>query len=396
MNCQAALDSQATIEAQRWPRSTLGKVATIERSGVDAADISDGTTYVGLDNIEAGGSFVNVSTVASGQLSSSKFIFTKHHVLYGKLRPYLAKIARPDFDGVCSTDILPILPGLEIDRDYLTHFLRLPVMVQQATSRATGANLPRISPKELVNFEIPVPPLLEQRRIATVLDQAETLRAKRREALLTLDELTQAIFLDMFGHPVSNPYGIPLTRLGEVGRLDRGVSKHRPRNAPGLLGGPYPLVQTGEVANCDGYIHSYTQTYSERGLQQSRMWPAGTLCITIAANIAKTGILTFDACFPDSVVAFTSEDPATVEFVRSWLSFLQSTLEENAPKSAQRNINLATLRSLEVPLPSVKLRREFAQRAKGVERLKVSHRAHLNELDALFASLQYRAFRGEL
>ena len=156
------------------------------------------------------------------------------------------------------------------------------------------------------------------------------------------------------------------------------------------------MVQTGEVANCDGYIRSYTQTYSDRGLRQSRMWPAGTLCITIAANIAKTGILTFDACFPDSVVGFTSEDPATVEFVRSWLSFLQGSLEDNAPKSAQRNINLATLRSLEVPLPSVELRREFAQRVKGVERLKTSHRAHLAELDALFASLQDRAFRGEL
>jgi len=90
----------------------------------------------------------------------------------------------------------------------------------------------------------------------------------------------------------------------DVGTLDRGVSKYRPRNAPELLGGPYPLVQTGEVSNCDGYIRSHVSTYSESGLRQSKMWPAGTLCITIAANIAKTGILTFPSCFPDSVVGF--------------------------------------------------------------------------------------------
>ena len=390
------MNTQTEVQMQHWLRSTLGEVATIERRAVEAAEICDGTIYVGLENIETGGNFVNVSTVASGELSSNKFVFTKDHILYGKLRPYLAKIARPDFDGICSTDILPILPGSGISRDYLTQFLRLPAMIQLANSRATGANLPRVNPKELAAFEIPVPSLADQLRIATLLDKVESLRAKRREAVAQLGKLTQSIFVDMFGHPVLNPHGLPPTRLGDVGRLDRGVSKHRPRNAPDLLGGPYPLVQTGDVANCDGYIRSYVSSYSERGLKQSRMWPAGTLCITIAANIAKTGILTFDACFPDSVVGFTSEDSATVGFVRSWLSFIQRHLEDNAPKSAQRNINLAILRNLEVPLPSLELRRKFAQCVERVEQVKVSQRAHLTELDALFASLQYRAFRGEL
>lgn len=142
-----------------------------------------------------------------------------------------------------------------------------------------------------------------------------------------------------------------MQKFGEVGTLDRGISKHRPRNAPELLGGSHPLVQTGEVANCDGYIRSYTSTYSDLGLRQSKMWPAGTLCITIAANIAKTGILTFEACFPDSVVGFRADDPATVEYVRVWLSFLQKALEDSAPESAQKNINLAILRGLNIPLP---------------------------------------------
>jgi type I restriction enzyme S subunit len=126
------------------------------------------------------------------------------------------------------------------------------------------------------------------------------------------------------------------------------------------------------------------------------MWPAGTLCITIAANIAKTGILTTDACFPDSIVGFSADDAATVEFVRGWLSFLQKSLEDAAPESAQKNINLALLRNLAVPVPPIELQREFARRVRLVEKLKTAQRASLAELDALFATLQHRAFRGEL
>ena len=126
------------------------------------------------------------------------------------------------------------------------------------------------------------------------------------------------------------------------------------------------------------------------------MWPAGTLCITIAANIAKTGILKFDACFPDSIVGFRAEDSATVEFVRSWLSFLQKSLEDAAPESAQKNINLALLRNLAVPIPPISLQREFARRVSAAEELKTDQRTSQVELDALFTSLQHRAFQGEL
>jgi type I restriction enzyme S subunit len=269
-------------------------------------------------------------------------------------------------------------------------------MIELANSRAAGANLPRLSPKALAEFEIPLPPLAEQRRLAAILDHAETLRAKRRHALAQLDTLTQSLFLDLFGDPVINPRKWSIRKLADVGVLDRGISKHRPRNSPELLGGPYPLIQTGDVANCDRYIRSYDSTYSEIGLRQSRMWPAGTLCITIAANIAKTGILTFDACFPDSVVGFRPNALVTIEYVQLWLSFLQATLEANAPESAQKNINLAILRDLDIPVPPLPLQREFATQVSAVERLKASQRASLAKLDALFASLQHRAFRGEL
>jgi type I restriction enzyme S subunit len=153
------------------------------RLGVDPRDIRSGTTYVGLENIAEGGEFNGVRPVDAGELASSKFAFTSRHILYGKLRPYLRKVASPDFDGVCSTDILPLLPGKNLDRSYLKHFLRLESSVAFATSRSVGVNLPRISPTVLGTISVPVPPIDEQRRIAAILDQAEALRAKRRQGV---------------------------------------------------------------------------------------------------------------------------------------------------------------------------------------------------------------------
>ena len=287
-----------------------------------------------------------------------------------------------------------VFDGKKIDPRY--GFFACRLLKPQLESMAPATTVPIVNKSRFSELKIPVPPLEEQRRIAAILDQAETLRTQRRTALALQGSLTQSLFLDMFGDPVANPKGWPTPKFGEVGKLDRGISKHRPRNAPELLGGKHPLVQTGEVANCDGYIRSYTSTYSDLGLRQSKMWPAGTLCITIAANIAKTGILTFDACFPDSVVGFQADDPATVEYVRVWLSFLQKALEDSAPESAQKNINLAILRGLSIPLPPLPLQQTFATRIAAIEALKATHRRALAALDALFASLQQRAFTGAL
>jgi type I restriction enzyme, S subunit len=191
----------------------LGTVVDITRDAVAPEKIQSGTQYVGLENITGDGQFIGVKAVDNGDLASTKFIFTAHHVLYGKLRPYLRKIARPSFNGICSTDILPMLPGPKVDRNYLAHFLRLDSSVAFAESRSVGVNLPRISPSVLETLAMPLPPLEEQRRIAAILDKADALRQKRRLALQKLDSLTQSIFLNMFGDPATNPNG---WRIGTI------------------------------------------------------------------------------------------------------------------------------------------------------------------------------------
>jgi type I restriction enzyme S subunit len=261
--------------------------------------------------------------------------------------------------------------------------------------KARGATFKQVNRADIGEMRMAFPAYDEQRRIAHMLDAADALLARRRVALARLEGFVHSAFLKVFGDPVRNPRSWPAGPLGKLGQLNRGVSKHRPRNAPELLGGPYPLIQTGDVASSGRLITQFRSTYSEAGLSQSKLWPVGTLCITIAANIADTGVLTFDACFPDSVVAFTA-DPATTRYVQVWLSFLQRTLRDAAPESAQKNINLKILRELPIPEPPLELRRRFAEClgvAEGIERL---HIEQLTLLNALFASLQSRAFAGEL
>ena len=199
----------------------------------------------------------------------------------------------------------------------------------------------------------------------------------------------------MFGDPVTNSKGWNKEKLSELGELSRGKSKHRPRNAPGLLNGPYPLIQTGDIANAGIYLKEYTQTYSELGLKQSKMWKKGTLCITIAANIAKTSILTFDACFPDSVVAFIPSEKTNNMFIQFWMSFLQKILEDSAPESAQKNINLKILSEQNVIVPPIELQNQFADFVNQVDKLKFKMEKSLRELENNYNSLMQRTFKGE-
>lgn len=277
------------------------------------------------------------------------------------------------------------------DLKWLSHRLR----GLGLTGLNRAAAIPGLNRDDAYRQRLLLPPPDEQRRIAAILDHADALRLQSAKAQAEVESMAQAIYVNIFGDPISNPRGYPLERLGHVGTLDRGVSKHRPRNDPALLGGPYPLIQTGDVARSGGTISSYTSTYSELGLAQSRLWPAGTLCITIAANIAQTGILAFDACFPDSVVGFTA-DESTTAYIRTWFTFLQATLEASAPQSAQRNINLALLRDLPVPLPPVADRKRFHECLRTVQEVRATASRRGQQLEELFSALQSRAFSGQL
>ena len=260
----------------------------------------------------------------------------------------------------------------------------------------SGSSQPQITRQGLETIILQIPTLNEQRRIAAMLDKADAIRRKQELALALADDFVRATFLDMFGDPVSNPKGWDLMPIGEFGDFERGKSRHRPRNDPALLGGIYPLIQTGDVANADFVIERYSQTYSELGLSQSRMWPKGTLCITIAANIADTATLGFDSCFPDSVVGYTPKVKIYQTYIQVLFSFLKVIIEEKAPQSAQKNINLEILRALTIPKPPTQLMEHFQGVVQKVIEAKTGLKKSRDESDVLFTSLSQRAFKGQL
>ena len=159
--------------------------------------------------------------------------------------------------------------------------------------------------------------------------------------------------IDTTNTPFELPPGWAWVRFPEIGIFGRGKSKHRPRNDPILYSdGKYPFIQTGDVARSKGLVRTYSSLYNEAGLAQSAIWPAGTLCITIAANIADSGILAFDACFPDSVVGLVVHDCfKTAKFFEYFIRTAKGDLQDFAPSTAQKNINLGALTEVLIPLP---------------------------------------------
>lgn len=298
-------------------------------------------------------------------------------------------------EACANQSVTGILPSKSHIPEYLFHFLR--TQRQRILDKAWGNAQPHISQAFVKDFKVPLPSLSDQLHIANILSKAENLMAQRKESIRLLDEFLKSTFLEMFGEPVKNEIGWEVCNLSELGSLDRGVSKARPRNSPELLGGIYPLIQTGDVTNAGIYITEFKQTYSELGLKQSKLWPKGTMLITIAANIAQTSILSFDACFPDSVVGFvTNQKKSNVLYVHFLFKFFQAFLEGKASQTAQKNINLEILRTLKVPCPPIELQTQFAQIVEKTEALKSQYQQSLQELENLYGSLSQKAFRGEL
>ena len=382
----------------------LADVAEMQRQSVNPEDIEPTTPYLGLEHVGSDGNLEWGETVAAAGVKSGKYRFSNHHVLFGKLRPYLSKIARPDRGGVCSTDIIPILPNSDIDRGYLFHFLRLPESIERATLLSSGANLPRLSPRRLAAFQIPLPPLPEQKRIAAILDAADALRTKRRDSLELLDELVQSVFLDMFGDPVTNPMGWREGRLGDVvSRLDGGKNV-----AQSETESRYRVLKVSAVTS--GRYRPEESKYlpDEFEVPDSYLVHQGDLLISRANTEALIGATAFvwstppDMVLPDKVWRFVWRKDSRPNPLFFYHLSRQTGFRERLSSLAtgtsgsMKNIGKSKLLAIRIPVPPSEVQSEFGRFAEAAEGQRARLTTHLAELDTLFASLQSRAFRGEL
>ena len=334
-----------------------------------------------------------------------------------------------------------IRPVNEVVPRYIALLLASPELQQFILNENYGFTRQALTKEMIEGISFPLPPLAEQRRIVENLDTLTARLARARAELGRVPHLAKnmrnAVLSMAFrgeltaawrgenpsAMPVApranhelrakyrgdgrtvNPYSVPQSwrwlRLPQIGHLDRGKSRHRPRNDPILFGGDHPFIQTGDVRSAGQYLTRFSEKYNDRGLAQSYKWSRGTVCITIAANIAESTILAIDACFPDSVVGFVPDDDRAVsEYIEYFIRTAKADLQRFAPATAQKNINLDTLSVVAVPIPPVEEQSEIVKEVQSVfaraDRLEADAAQAQALLDRFEASILARAFSGEL
>ena len=267
----------------------------------------------------------------------------------------------------------------------------------------TGSAQPKLNQKALNSIPIPIPPLPEQQRIVGVLDEAfaglATAQANAEKNLQNARELFESHLQSVFTQRGNGWVEKTLEEISTT--FGRGKSRHRPRNARHLYGGKFPFIQTGDIRNADHFITEFSQTYSDAGLSQSKLWPKGTICITIAANIAETAILGFDACFPDSVIGVVANpSEADVGFIEYLLQSFKAHIQAMGQGAAQANINMGTFENEKFPFPTVAEQKRLVGKLDAIaaetKRLESLYRQKLAALAALKKSLLHQAFTGAL
>lgn len=371
----------------------------------------------------------DIPWIKTGELNDDYIFETEEHITEeaishssAKLFPvntvaiamYGATIGKVGILGVAATTNQACACGVSnslANYKYLFYYARS--QKDNFIKKGKGGAQPNISQEIIKSHEFPLPPLSEQHRI---VDRIESLfakldeaRQKAQDALDSFETRKAAILHRAFTGELTARWrkerGIGMDswerlKLGEIGTLERGRSQHRPRNDPRLFGGPYPFIQTGDVASANVYITEHHQTLSEFGMEQSRMFSAETLCITIAANIGDVAILSYDCCFPDSVVGFIPNNRSISKFVYYMMSVLQKELEDNAPATAQKNINLKILNAVEMNIPPVIEQAEIVRRLDNLlakeRQAKENAEKVLEQIDLIQKAILARAFRGEL
>ncbi|WP_052507541.1 restriction endonuclease subunit S [Desulfonatronovibrio magnus] len=245
---------------------------------------------------------------------------------------------------------------------------------------------------KLKKIEIPLPPLSEQKRIAKILDAADALRAKRRESLTLLDDLTQSIFLDMFGDPVTNPMGWGPLRLKEVGEVKTGGTP--PSKLEGMFNGDIPFITPGDLR--ETWSNS-VRTVTEEGAKKSRTVQRGaTLVCCIGATIGKMGKSLKLSAFNQQINAVSWGTKVDNNFGFELMKFFKQKIAKDGASTTLPILKKSKFENILVPIPPLDLQQRFASTVESIEKQKERLKAQLSQMDTLFASFQQRAFNGEL
>lgn len=330
--------------------------------------------------------------------------FRVDDVLVAKITPCFENgkiaLAKPSRQvGFGSTEFHVLRPKADVlDPRFLAHYLRQDRIRLEGRQKMTGSAGQRRVPEHfLADLAIPLPPLSEQHRISEILDSAEALRAKRRAALAQLDALTQAIFFDMFGDPVSNPKGLPRRRVGEIAAVITGNTP--PRAKPQFYGDAIEWVKSDNLNTPCYFVTRAAEGLSEAGRQVGRTAPANSILVTC---IAGTPDCIGNAAMANREVAFNQQINAVIpragnpHFVYGQLRVGKRLVQQASTEGMKGMVSKSRFESIVLLWPEQRLQDSFARRVLAVEATISKQRASIDRFDELFASLQHRAFRGEL
>jgi type I restriction enzyme S subunit len=389
-----------------WEIKKLGELADVQSGGTPL--VSNKAYWDGnipwYSSGELNHLFTSVSkrhTSKAGIENSNAKLFPKGSLLIGMYDTAALKMSILDRPGAFNQAVAGVKPNDQIDLIFILHAIN--ATRECILSQRRGVRQKNLSLEKIRDIDIHIPPLPEQQRIVGVLDEAfaciATAQANAEKNLQNARALFESHLQSVF---TQRGIGWAEKTLEEVATtFGRGKSRHRPRNAPHLYGGKYPFIQTGDIRNANHVVREYTQTYSEEGLAQSKLWPVGTICITIAANIAETAILGFDACIPDSVIGMVANlREADVGFIEYLLHSFKARLKSLGKGSAQANINMGTFENERFPFPPIAEQKQIVAKldalATETRLLESIYQQKQAALAALKKSLLHQAFTGEL
>lgn len=340
-----------------WGKVTLGEVADVKNGKTNSQDAQEYGDYPLFDR-------------SSDIKRSNKFLFdSKAIIIPGEGAEFIPKYFSGKFDlhqrayaaYNFREGIVPRFVYYNIDH-FKKYFEKVSV----------GSTVKSLRLPHLIEYPILLPPLSEQTRIAAILskvdEEIETVERIIEQTEKLKKGLMEKLLTKGIGHTKFKqtelgeiPEEWEVVRLEEIAAVERGKFSHRPRNDKRFYGGDIPFIQTGDIVNCNGKIEKYTQTLNEQGLAVSRKFAKGTIVLTIAANIGDTGILTFESCFPDSLVGINVTQKMDNEFLEYYLRTRKAYLNKISTQSAQKNINLEKLRPLLLIQPPKNEQQEIAR-----------------------------------
>ena len=386
-----------------YPLEALGNVADISAGG-GAPQNADDFSTAGHPFVRAGSlkpllegkSESHLEHLAEGIARSHRLqLFPADSVLFAKsgmsaTKGHIYKLKAPAF---VVNHLAVITCSTKLDAGYLYHCLRVFSPMRLIQDEA----YPSIRLSDISSMKIPLPPLSEQTRIAAILDQADALRVKRREGLAQLDSLSQAIFIEMFGDPMTNPKNFARKRIGDIGKAVTGNTP--PRANPENYGKSIEWIKSDNINTPHYYLTQAEEGLSIAGKLIARTVPAGAILVTCIAGspecIGNAAMADREVAFNQQINAFIPED-GDAHFYYAQILVGKKLIQEASTASMKGMVSKGRFEQILLISPPVDLQRKFARKSAAVENLKSMHLASLSKLDSMFASLQHRAFSGEL